>query len=332
MKLPLCIVGCGNWAGEVMDEIHDMTDEFEFWFASRDPSKAKAYCNRYNGTGAFGSYEEAATDSHIKAMYFLTPHDLHLDNARLACSNGKHVLVEKPIARTIQEAQKLASVAKDANVSLMIAENFRFLPTVSKAIQLIAQGIVGKLRSVEIEAKGPETAIEWRANRSRTGGGRFIDAGVHYIDILVRLGGFPDRLYATELLPKIQQIDGEDGIAMIAHLPGDVTGTIVYSGSTPPTNRVSRIEASGTEGVISFEPFGEEVLIDTLDGQTSFPVESAHRGLRRMLQEFRSSIVEHRSPVMSAIEATKDLAIVLAVYESTRTRQTVDLVQPIIHR
>ena len=59
MKLSLCIVGCGRYAGVVLNEIQDMTDEFDFYFASRDLSKAKSYCERFGGIDYFGSYEEA---------------------------------------------------------------------------------------------------------------------------------------------------------------------------------------------------------------------------------------------------------------------------------
>ena len=103
-RLSLCIVGCGKYAHTVMEYIGDMTDEVEFFFASREIDKAREYCERYDGSAYYGSCEEAASDPRVDAMYMITPHDLHLENGLVAAKYGKHVLMEKPIARTVAEA------------------------------------------------------------------------------------------------------------------------------------------------------------------------------------------------------------------------------------
>ena len=116
------------YAHVVMEYVGDMTDEIEFSFASRDVGKAREYCDQYGGFAHYGSYEDAAKDPRVDAMYFITPHDLHLDNARLAAKHGKHVLMEKPIARTVDESRKLIEATQSAGVTLMVGENFRFDP------------------------------------------------------------------------------------------------------------------------------------------------------------------------------------------------------------
>ena len=68
MRLRLCIVGCGWYAKLVLDDVHDMTDEVELFFASRDAATAEGYCRTYGGTDFFGSYEDAARDPRIEAM------------------------------------------------------------------------------------------------------------------------------------------------------------------------------------------------------------------------------------------------------------------------
>jgi len=125
MKLSLCIVGCGRYADVVLNEISNMTEEFDFYFASRDLSKAKSFCERYSGADYFGSYDEALSDPRVQAAYFFTPHHVHLENAQLAARYKKHILVEKPIARTIEESQALVQTAQDAGVQLMADERLR---------------------------------------------------------------------------------------------------------------------------------------------------------------------------------------------------------------
>ena len=157
-RIPLCIVGCGGHAKIVLDNIHDMTNVVELYF---------------------GSYEEAALDPRIQAMYFFTPHDLHLENVKLAARHGKHILLEKPIGRTISEGEDIIKTACDANVKLMVAENFRFLPTIGKCKELISQGVIGKLRVVRTEYEGYDagsvagwrTIHRWRCALHRYNGG-----------------------------------------------------------------------------------------------------------------------------------------------------------------
>ena len=115
MKPSICIIGCGEHAERVLSE-KDQSAEFNLYFASRDRDKAKAYSDKYKGLDYFEDYTQALTDNRIDAAYFLTPHNLHLSNVQLAAKNGKHVLMEKPIARNLEEALAMVSEAKRNNI------------------------------------------------------------------------------------------------------------------------------------------------------------------------------------------------------------------------
>ena len=172
MRLSLCIVGCGSYSGNVLGETHDMTDEIELFFANRDLKKARSYNETYGGTGAFGNYDETARDSRVEAMHFLTPHHLHQEHALLAYRNGKHLLMEKPIARTVPKAREMMNAACDAGMCLMVTENYRFLPTVERSKQLIDQSVIGDLRFIQIQDEGYGESSSWRSSAEKTGGGR----------------------------------------------------------------------------------------------------------------------------------------------------------------
>ena len=320
-RIPLCIAGCGEYARTVLDDIHDMTDVVELYFASRDLLKAKAYSDDYGGSGYFGSYEEAALDPRIQAMYFLTPHDLHLENVKLAASHGKHVLLEKPIGRTISEGKAIIKTARDANIKLMIAENYRFLPTIEKCRELISQGLIGELRVVRTEHEGydGDSVPGWRTELARSGGGRFIDGGVHNVDIMVALAGVPENVYAQVESPKvITDLEGEDGIMVMAKLPNNVTGLIHYSGGTPVNSTYNWAQITGTTGTLGFDPHGDEITLSTPTSETKIQVGSDKRGVRGMVKEFQDCIINNREPIMSGPEALKDLAVVLAAYQSAQ--------------
>ena len=212
MRLALCVVGCGGYARTVLNDIHDLHDELELYFASRDRDKAEQFCADFGGAGFFGSYEEALTDARVEAVYFFTPHHMHLENALAAARQSKHILMEKPIARTVAESTEMIEAARAAGVKLMVAENYRFLPTVDKCKEIIGQGAIGDLRLIQVQAEGFRAPTEWRTSADLTGGGAFIDAGIHFVDILYNLAGFPRQVYAARPPQVHREAEGEDGL------------------------------------------------------------------------------------------------------------------------
>jgi predicted dehydrogenase len=328
MKLSLCIVGCGSYSKTVLRDIQDLTDEFSLYFASRDPDKAKEFCNAYNGAGYFGSYEEAAADPQVQALYFLTPHHVHLENVRLAASHSKHVLMEKPIARTLAESRELIQAARDARVKLMVAENYRFLPTVIKAREIIKQGFLGDVRLIQLQAESYRVPGEWRVSAELVGGGVFIDGGIHFVDVLLYLGGFPERVYALKPPQTFRQVEGEDGLVMTASLPGGAVGLINFSRATTINEVRQWVAVTGTKGYMRFVPYGDELTFETEQGKRTIALPEARRGVRGMVREFRSSILEDREPTMSGEEGLRDLAIVLGAYQSAAEGREVTLTPP----
>lgn len=324
MTLSMCIVGCGGYARSVLDAIAGMTDELSLYFASRDEARARQYCEEFDGAGYFGSYEEAASDPRVESMYFFTPHDLHLENARLAAEHGKHVLMEKPIARTVDEARELIRAPQEAGVRLMIAENYRFLPAVARVKELMASGELGELRLIDIQYEAFYKPSGWRRSLERCGGGVLIDGGIHPVDIIVNIGGFPQKVSA-QYPPKVQKdSEGEDGIVMMARLPGGAVGSLNYSTGTPIDRPTSRVGVTGSKGTLEFDPFGNDIVVSTPESsRTESLAPGKHAALRAMVREFRDAVVEGREPAMSGGEGLRDLAVVLAAYESARTGETV---------
>ncbi|MCY4580215.1 MAG: Gfo/Idh/MocA family oxidoreductase [Chloroflexi bacterium] len=329
MKLSLCIVGCGSYAANVLTKIHDMTDEFDFYFASRDLQKAKEYCERFGGIDSFGSYEEALADPRVQAAYFFTPHHVHLDNTRLAAQHGKNILMEKPIARTIEESQLLVQTARDAGVQLMVAENFRFLHTARRARSMIETGTLGsigdlRLIDIKVEAFRPPSS-PWRYHADLTGGGSFIDAGIHYIDLILYLGGMPTQVYAAAPTKVHRQSEGEDGLVLLANLPNDAVAVFNFSRATSRNEDCNLVGITGTKGYIEFQPYGREITFENTLVKRNVRLPEAHRGAREMVREFRDSIQQQRPPLMTGDEAIKDLAVVLAAYRSAAESRHVPL-------
>ena len=315
--LSLCVAGCGSYTRSVMERNPGITGDVELYFASRRLEKAREYCEEYDGVGYFGSYEEAAADSRVDSLYFVTPHHVHLDNVKLAASHSKHVLVEKPIARTLAEGREMVEVARRAGVKLMVAENYRFLNTVARCKELMAEGAIGDLRVVEVHHVWVAVDVGgWRASSSLRGGGILIDAGIHGIDMLVNLGGMPQSVYAVMPPISITATEGDDGAVITAALPGGAVGLVNMYAGTAISEPQRWVHVTGSKGELRFRHGSPGLVLDTPDGVTTYPVPEDSNGLDTMVREFRDCIIEDREPVMSGEEGLKDLAVVLAAHES----------------
>lgn len=318
MGLGLCVAGCGQFAKTFVKAIRSYsemspTGQIELFFASRDKKKARAYCRIFDGSGYFGSYEEAADDPRVDAIYFCTPHHLHMENTLMAARFSKHMLVEKPIARTIEEGERMASAARDAGVKLMVAENYRFMPPVLKSIELIEEGVIGALRFIQIQEESNFSVEGWRKDQRMMGGGVFIDGGIHSADMLINLGGTPEEVYAASLPRRLHNLEGEDGVVMMARLKGGATGVINHSWGI---SRKSWVDISGTSGRIHFGSGGLRLTLETVEGKSTYRFPEDRRGIGRMVKEFRDCIADDRPPLTSSEEGLADLKVVLAAYES----------------
>src|SRR5437867_787826 len=158
-------------------------------FASRDPARARTFARRYGFVAAYADYGDAVRDERADAVIVCTPHDRHLADVRLALDAGKHVLVEKPIARTLGETDEMIAAAAAAGRVLMVAEQFHFMPAFRYVHALIERGRLGALRELHFVARGFARRRGWRLDRDRAGGGALIGGGIHYIHNLRWWGG-----------------------------------------------------------------------------------------------------------------------------------------------
>ena len=324
MTLSLCVLGCGNYAATFARQLRGLSDSsVELYFASRDLRRAQDYSCRYGGHGAFGSYDEAVADPRIDACYICTPHHLHLEHALLAISHRKHVLVEKPIARSLDEGRRMIEAAASAGIVLMVAENARFLPVVCHCKELIDDGLLGELRLAQFQQEGSFKPRGWRSSAEMTGGGLLIDGGIHLVDMMVHLSGRPMEVSAARMPHGMAGMEGEDGVAVTARLAQGGSAFINYSWA--PTQRIprARVSLSGTRGKITFQPGGQIITLETTTGTRQWRFPEDWLGIHAMVNEFRDAISGGRSPIMSPQEALYDLQVVLTAYRSADTGKPV---------
>ena len=319
MKFGLCVIGCGAFARTFSAAIQGELEDIDLYFASRDTGRAAAFAAEYHGADHFGSYESAVADGRVDAVYVCTPHHLHLEHARLAASAGKHILLEKPLARTTQEAQAIIAVAASAGITLMVAENYRFMPPVIAAKDMVERGDLGTLRLVQLQEDFPFKPVEWRNDSELNGGGVLIDGGIHKASLLAYLAGNPYEVYASEVPSAQPGLAAEDGVVAMLRYSNGMVGVINHSWSAGPHAPRPWVALSGSRASAVFELGGD--WIDTIDpkGRHKETLDNDRGGLAGMVREFRWSVQEGRPPAMTGDEGARDVALVQAAYESMRT-------------
>ncbi len=314
MRLGLCIVGCGQFARTFAQAVQPLRDTINLFFASRDLARARAYAAQFQGQGAFGSYAEAAADPRVEAMYLCTPHHLHQAHATLAAQAGKHILIEKPLARTLAEGRAILATAQQAGVTLMVAENARFMAAVRQCKALIAQGHIGNLRLVQLHEEAPFQPGQWRRHRALNGGGVLIDAGIHKVHLLRYLAGEPAQIYAAALPQALEQHEGEDGVVVMTRGAHGVVGLLHHAWTSAQCPLPPWVAVAGTGGRLSFEVGAPWLRLEQGSTAQTWRFADDGHGLIPMVQAFRESLQKGQEPEMSGLEGLRDLAMVLTAY------------------
>src|SRR5438309_8195815 len=130
---------------------------------------------------SYSSVEELCKDPAVEVVYVATPHQFHAEQARLAASHGKHLLVEKPMALTLEDCRSMINAAREARVALVVGHSHSFDRPILQARKIIEQGLVGKVRMITAfnftdflyrprrpRSSRPSSAVAWCSTRPRT--------------------------------------------------------------------------------------------------------------------------------------------------------------------
>jgi predicted dehydrogenase len=307
------------WAGRMVDAagragLHAVT------CYSRDPAARRAFAQRA-GCAAAPSMRAALAHPDVEAAMVLTPNDTHAQVGLQCAERGLHVFVEKPIADTVADGERLARGCRDAGVTLMVGHAFRRLGAARRVGELVARGALGRvvLAEATLSLPGALGPGAWRAQRARNPGGPLMQLGIHHVDTLASWLGEPvaasGRFARVETDAEIDDV-GIVALQMASGALASVTGSYV----SPKT---FAIRLSGTRAVLDYRvDFGVWPAAERLDAMTALtvdgePVAFAERDmLADELAEFAACVRGGGPPETGAAEGLAALRAVRAAVDA----------------
>jgi predicted dehydrogenase len=271
-------------------------------------------------------WQDAVARDDVDAVAICTPNDLHEPIAIAAASAGKHVLVEKPMATTLEGADRMIAAATRAGGVLLPAHNVRFLPPFVAAADSVRRGDIGRVTGVRAAFghAGPQhwaPAATWFRDRGRSGGGALIDLGVHVADLLRAVVG--DEI--GSVAASVTRDADPDGVDVDAHVlvrfAGGAVGSFHASWISCP-GPDHQLTVIGTEGTLHLDSRTPLTLFrgDGSKGDRVPPPAITTNPFEQLVCAARGD-----APAITAADGRASLAIVVAAYEAAQTGRFVDV-------
>ncbi len=317
------MLGCGKVAGQHAGRLARHKRDVSLAFASRDRAKAEALRVRAGGTQAFGSYAEAIASPDVDVVAVLTPPHLHLELTLAALAAGKHVVVEKPPFPHAVDFDTVAAVAARAGKHVFVAENYYYKPSLVKLRHLLADGVVGDVLFVHVNAiKQQQTGGDWRDQPDLALGGALYEGGIHWVDFMANLGMEVTRVHGFRPAPRPGSLERSMMIGF-DYAEGAV-GMLTTSWEVPSLARGLRLsKIYGRDGTITFESNGLWILVHGKKHRFYIPGLRDLAGYRGMFADFVRAWTAGTEPALTLTRARRDLAIVEAAYATAGTGQEI---------
>jgi len=310
--------------------------------ADVSPARAQELCDEFGVQGARAetSLEALLANDQIDAVDICLPHHLHAQTILAAARAGKHILCEKPLCLTLDDAKAIRDGVGRAGVTFMSAHNNLFAAGLVEARRILDAGTLGQVRYIRstegghnenFKTRRPPIALaegasswDWRADTSRSGGGVVLDTGWHGAYRLLALAGSrPVEVTAMLADYYIGQPDAEDTGTVLVRFENGAIGYLFTSWAfgDPPGSYQFQVGAErgtlgGTATKVAYQVFGEKTVERELERENTFAREVGHF----------VDVLTQGTPGMATWEhAARTLQLILGAYRAASERRTIAL-------
>ncbi len=214
------------------------------------------------------SWEDVVARPDIDAIDICTPGDAHMPIAIAAAKAGKAILCEKPLANTLEEAEKMLAAAQQSGVPHMLCHNYRRAPAVALAKRMIDEGRIGRLhhyRGTYLQdwIVDPDFPRVWRLEKAKAGSGALGDIGSHSLDLarhlvgeITEVSGLLETFIGERPLPEgggTGKVDVDDAALALVRFQNGAIGSIEGTRFAPGRKNYNRFEINGSKGSLAFD-------------------------------------------------------------------------------
>lgn len=340
----VALLGTGFIADIHIESYHRFVPDAEIVAVhSRTGENARSFAERHGIGRWFTDLERTIAESGCDLVDICLPNHLH-ERATLAAANaGKHVIIEKPLCLTLEEADRMIAACASRNVKLMYAEELYFAPKYERVRALVGEGAVGTIYHMRHCEKHSGPHSSWFYDLNQSGGGALMDMGCHgFAWFRWMLGQRPALSVYAHMQTGLRHPDRtrcEENSVAIVEFEGNVIG-VAENSWAKPGGMEDRVEVAGTGGVIYADLFmGNSALTYSEQGYGyamekagstqgwTFAIfeEAFNQGYPQELQHFIKCVRENLQPVSTGEDGRAVLELMNAAYESARAGRKVAL-------
>ncbi len=339
-KFGFGLIGCGVISDTHLEAIRQIpnADIVAVCDAVEAPARAKA--EKY-GCDWYTDLHEMLRREEIDIVNITTPSGLHSEQGIACAQAGKHVICTKPIDVTLEKIDALIAACREHGVKLGATHQFRSFNCYLRVRQAIEEGRLGQMLYANAMVpwyRSPEYYDNWHGTWKLDGGGALMNQSIHYVDLLVWFMGDVESLCGYTDTLAHDNMETEDYAAASLQFKSGAYGLIQGTTCTY-VGAPARISVHGTKGNVVVE--GDQITKWEIEGEPPMVAEDhtletgasdPRSGLQHavgahviQIGEVIASIEENREPALNGAEARRAVEVILAVYQSSRTRQFVTL-------
>ena len=333
-RTKVAILGAGFISEIHLESYHRFIPEADVVAVyARNEEKAKEFATKHSIAKWYTDVDKLIKESGCEIVDICLPNFLHAEACIKAAKAGKHIIIEKPLAVTLEEADAMIDECKKANVKLMYAEELCFAPKYERVRHLVKEGAVGEVYMLKQSEKhsGPHT--DWFYDVNLAGGGVLMDMGCHAMEwFRWMLGNVKAKsVYASmSTVYHKERTKGEDNSVVIVEFENGVT-TVAENSWAKHGGMDDRSEVHGTGGVIyadlfmgnsaiSYSKHGYGYAMEKADTTVgwSFTVfeEVFNQGYPHELKHFVDCVRNDKEPLVTGEDGRVVLEILYAAYAS----------------
>jgi predicted dehydrogenase len=304
---------------------------------SGSPEKLNALAERYGvpptSRYTYDTFDKIAQNDDVQVVYIVLPNAMHKEFVSRAAAARKHILCEKPMATSIEDARSMIAATDQAGVKLMIAYRCRYEPHHLELIRRAQGGDLGPIKLIEaVNAQNQGDPSQWRLRKALAGGGALPDIGIYCLNAARAVTGeqptqVEAQIYSTPGDARFTEV--EESITWLMRFP---SGTLASLSASYGTHRASRLGVYLDKGGLILEnafPYkGQqlfEVRAEDARDQRSFVQIAAADHFATEMDHMADCVVKNQKPRTPGEEGLRDVVLMDAIYRAANDRKTVYL-------